>query len=266
MHATDLGVGADFVGQLFVHLIEKMPGANIQHRLNALWHRILAGYERHSTESRLDNSTLAMLKYGKPTSPKLKAHAAEVRGLIPIARDLVELLLDDADPIDHTVKMAMVSLSACYDCLSADHPSPNAFKDHSRRFASLFVALEQRTTTFGIRPKLHMFQELCEMTVGSRPAAHWTYRDEDFGGSLVALAKKRGGKQSLKRLAVGHFPNSWRGTRFRGCEQKQATPTPNAGIVEIIPYAGTCSGSSVLGPPFPGFGNIYHAFENMKQS
>ena len=68
--------------------------------------------------------------------------------------------------------------------------SPNAFKDHSRRFASLFVALEQRTTTFGIRPKLHMFQELCEMTVGSRPAAHWTYRDEDFGGSLVALAKE----------------------------------------------------------------------------
>jgi len=200
MHATDLGVGADFVGQLFVHLIEKMPGANIQHRLNALWHRILAGYERHVTESKLDNLTLAMLKYGKPTSPKLKAHAAEVRGLIPIARDLVELLLDDADPIDHTVKMAMVSLSACYDCLSADHPSPNAFKDHSRRFASLFVALEQRTTTFGIRPKLHMFQELCEMTVGSRPAAHWTYRDEDFGGSLVALAKRRGGRTIPKTI------------------------------------------------------------------
>ena len=134
------------------------------------------------------------------TFPKLKAHAAEVRNLIPIARDLAELMLGDADPMDHTVKQAMFELSSCYNCLSHEYTDAEDLKDHSRRFASLYVALEERSKVFGIRPKLHLFHELCEEIMDSKPAAHWTYRDEDFGGTIVALARSRGGQVNPKTV------------------------------------------------------------------
>jgi len=41
---------------------------------------------------------------------------------------------------------------------------------------------------------VHLLQELCEMQEQpSNPSLFWTYRDEDFGGTVVHISRTRGG-------------------------------------------------------------------------
>ena len=72
-----------------------------------------------------------------------------------------------------------------------------ALKENSRKFALLFVALEARSEppAWRVKPKLHLFQEMCE-TTDSCPSLCWGYRDEDFGGSLSQLSRRRGGSNN----------------------------------------------------------------------
>ena len=104
--------------------------------------------------------------------------------------------------MEHTIKLAMQNLAHCYQCLS--HTADDAasrLRDHSRLFASLVVALEQASPQeFRVKPKLHLFQELNEMQPGARPAKHWTYRDEDFGGSVAGLGRRLGGHKTPKSV------------------------------------------------------------------
>ena len=55
--------------------------------------------------------------------------------------------------------------------------------------------MEARSETllWGLKPKLHLFQELCE-NAQTNPSLSWTYSDEDFGGTLSALATRRWGQ------------------------------------------------------------------------
>ena len=171
LHAADLGVSADWVGQLFVSLLPNMLGGNLNERIRDLWSHIQEGYRRHPWDSKLDKLTPGMRSMNA-NAPKLKAHASEVRGLIPIALDLAEAHLDDADPLGNTAKQCMRELAACYANLSAGSSAAD-LANHSRRFATLYTTLEGRAPEWWVRPKLHMFQELCEMD-GTRPANHWT--------------------------------------------------------------------------------------------
>ena len=198
LHVVDLGIAADWVGQVFAYLTPRMPGGNKAERVQSLWRRVSALYNDYPTEARLGNLTEAMLS---PTarSAKLRAHGAECRALVPIAGHLVrELVADDAS-VDGTVRQTMASLEACYSCLSARADATN-LGVHCRRFCTLWVALERLDVGFHIKPKTHLFQELCEMQ-RTRPALHWTYRDEDFGGSLVSIGRRRGGHRSA--IAMG---------------------------------------------------------------
>ena len=174
-----------------------MTGTNKKLRIKDMWQRIQLGYAKHPTESKLDHLTEKMLSKDKP-SAKLKAHAAETRALIPIINDLVHSVLDGADPmsIDATVIHASHELGQCYACLSADYPHATREQDlatHCRKFCSLWVALEDNSDRFRVKPNMHLFQELCEFEIPGSPARTWTYRDEDFGGSMAQLGKRRGG-------------------------------------------------------------------------
>ena len=70
--------------------------------------------------------------------------------------------------------------------------SNDVFVEHSTKFAVHFTALARADDKiFRIKPKLHLFLELCAS--GGQPSKHWNYRDEDFGGSVAAFGKRRGG-------------------------------------------------------------------------
>ena len=113
---------------------------------------------------KLDDLTGSMLWAKRQRAPKLKATAAECRGLIPIAAHLAETLLTDPDSTGLAVKQATRELHACYQCL-APGPCSGSLADHSRRFCSIWVAVaDKQPDIFRVKPKMHLFQELCEMS------------------------------------------------------------------------------------------------------
>lgn len=207
LHVMDLGVCADWLGQLFRFLLPKFDGRNDKARIAGLWRRIQALYVVYPPFAKLDNLTLNMLSPNAPAA-KLRCYGSESRGLIPVAQHLAEEMLNPADPVEQTVRKATADLAGC--CRAASVGAPTA--DCSRRFATLWVALERHLPeTFRIKPKLHFMQELLEMEDG-RPMAHSTYREEEFGGSVAALGRRLGGHntaasvgtQTLLRFCARH--------------------------------------------------------------
>jgi len=211
LHTVDLGVAADFLGSIFKMLLPKMQGASDLLRCKELFLLMQTYYRANNVESRLDHLTPLMLCKPMQT-PKLRAKAAEARGLVPFARDTALLLLSDAVPTESTAKEAAICLASCYDALSHTTFLADDLKKHCRKFCLLTVALEAADEKlWRVKPKLHLFQELCEMQT-SCPADSWTYRDEDFGGTLAKISRRRGGNNSalgtgrsvLQKFAAKH--------------------------------------------------------------
>ena len=144
-----------------------------------------------------------MLGHSKPF-PKLKSYGAETRGLIPVMKDLVLELLHEADPVEQCVKQTSLHLATCYDCLSSSAPfAADRMAENCRRFCTLYVGLAARLPrVFHVKPKLHLFQELCEMELPGQPSTHWTYREEEFGGSIAQMGRRLGGAHTA--VSTGH--------------------------------------------------------------
>lgn len=205
MHTADLGVSSDFLGNLFLLVCKKMQGASMEVRVGRLFKEMSEWYNTVSATSRLDHLTLTMVRQpGK--KPKLRASAAETRALVPFGEVLAHRYLGDDDDEESTAKAAAIELSRCYAALSSGfRGGRDALARSSRRFALLSVALEKVAAKRGepklwtVKPKLHLFQEMCERGDG-RPSLSWTYRDEDFGGSVGQLAQRRGGAHTVATI------------------------------------------------------------------
>jgi hypothetical protein len=202
LHVMDLGVSCEFMGNVFTLLLKHYPGPNQKARAQELYKAMVEYYTRTGTDSRLDTLTLTMLqKTGAP--PKLRARGAEARGLINFTREQAEAYFDDNDPEEGAAKQAAIHLQACYQCLHGDGFNHDVLREHSRKFCIQFAALEATLGDGGaaarwrLKPKIHQMQELCEESCHN-PSQNWTYRDEDFGGSMAAFARVRGGKATAK--------------------------------------------------------------------
>ena len=86
--------------------------------------------------------------------------------------------------------------------VAASNPfHPAQLADASRRVCLLWAQLAQGAEREGlvdwrIKPKFHLFQELCEykaQAFGS-PELFWTYADESWCGFMAQSAKRRGGQ------------------------------------------------------------------------
>ena len=129
--------------------------------------------------------------------PKLRAKAAEARLLVPFLKEHTLLMLGDSE-MGSTVKAAAHELENCYSCLSRETFSSQTLKDASRRFCILYAALARVAVppAWRLKPKAHLFQGMNETCCGVCPSFTWTYRDEDFGGTMAALGRRRGGAGS----------------------------------------------------------------------
>jgi hypothetical protein len=221
LHAVDLGVLPDFLGNLFHYIVEhKLVGDNRKQKVGILYALIVEFYKSHpEVESRLDNLTPEMIR-SKAVAPKLRAKAAEARGLVEFAVGICKKFLDEEVPFEQALKMAAHHMALCYSCLTEKSIfSEDLLRENCRRFCLLYVALSDASENpiFRVKPKMHMFQELCEMGGASRPVLHWTYRDEDFGGFVAKLARRRGGKHSVaaqSRAILRRFAGKYRIPRF----------------------------------------------------
>ena len=122
----------------------------------------------------------------------LRASAAQVRALVPFAKELTAELFADGSPREEAMRVAAANLASCYEGLSSGGDG-DLMRRCSINFAAQWLALERAFDSgfFRVKPKLHLFLELC--SEGGRPATCWTYRHEDFGGSCARMSRRRGG-------------------------------------------------------------------------
>lgn len=199
LHCVDLGVAADFLGNLFRALLIHMPGNSMAERCQQLFREILAWYKAQKCVSRLDQLTLTMIQKQSSKPPKLRAKAAEARALIPFGLDAAERWLVEPTPVNQAIRVAAKSLAECYSHLAPEVYDPAKLRMACRTFCLQYSALEayhNHTCYWKIKPKFHLFQEMCEMS-RSCPSSSWTYRDEDFGGTVALYVKRRGGACSV---------------------------------------------------------------------
>jgi hypothetical protein len=112
---------------------------------------------------------------------------------------------------DLTIQALADSLADCYRF--AEKPGPELSRA-SRRFANAYSALEASelqknaaSAHWRIKPKLHLFQELCEFGKRS-PRLFWCYMDETFGNVCAKLAVRRGGADNPGKNVEGIL-NGW---------------------------------------------------------
>lgn len=197
LHCVDLGVAQDYLGNLFWAALPKLEGKNREQRIAALFIKMQEFYKRTKVSSKLDDLKETMLRKKPTSAPKLRSKAAEARFLIPFAKELAQDIFSGENTMDQAIKESAILLNSCYEMLSKSKYSHELLADSCKRFCVLYGALEACTPDpfWKVKPKFHLFQELCELE-NTCPSTCWTYRDEDFGGSIATAARSRGGRQS----------------------------------------------------------------------
>jgi len=191
LHTADQGISAVFLAGLFLYVLPKLPGQVNDEKYSYLYGLMQEYYEQHEIESRLDNLNRNMLgKKGK--TPKLRGKAAEIRALVPFGFELAAAYLSQDDPIEHGIINAAKELASCYNNLHKHEYNRSELAKSCKIFCIIMCELELRTNVFKVIPKQHLFQELCEIC-NINPSLTWCYRDEEFGGSLAAISRVRGG-------------------------------------------------------------------------
>ena len=178
----------------------RLKQRTISDACKALFLKMKAFYAETAAHSQLKTLTPAMLM--KKNHAKLRAKAGEARCLIGFPLYLCrEFQMETSE--EKAAYHAAVALAGCYACLAHDSFDHEKMKLQAKEFALQYTALHETAVAFGrhrwaLKPKFHLFLELCLQS--SSPALTWTYRDEDFGGSMSAVASRRGGKNSPKAI------------------------------------------------------------------
>ena len=206
LHAADQGATADFIGNVYHHVCEnRMDGPTIDDRYSALFLLLQEFYEDEGVLDRMGNLKPTFVE--KRQGMKLRASGAECRALVPFVLRLARELFDRTDPVENAMYWASFHLCRVYGALSASTPNAQAeMRDAGIQFATQYVALhdhlnDEDDRLWRIKPKMHWFMHLCDGT--SKPSMNWLYRDEDFGGSVAAAARKRGGLHSPAATSQG---------------------------------------------------------------
>ena len=213
LHVADQGIAADLLGNFLVVIQTQFPGRSLAERVRGVSQRLQTWYHDHGIADRFD-VLLPSMFMGSKNGYKLRGSAAKIRAMIPFAWTLAQELLADADPVENTVKQCACQLWDIYQSLSEESIlHADVSRVASTKFALLYVALNERfhevnDKMWRLKPKLHLFLHICSDS--SQPSRHWNYRDEDYGGMVSRLAKRRGGllspcalsRQVLNRFAI----------------------------------------------------------------
>ena len=205
LHVVDQGISPVYLGGLF-HMVlhNRAYGANIDARLGRLWAEIQDYYNRSNTADRLNNLTLTMIK-PKKGSIEMSGSGAKIRALIPFADEMVNSWVDPLSPEVFVAKAGMMHLSRCYFFLNGSlQPQVDSLLDNALAIhSSLLTFHTMNKVRWQLRPKLHMFMEMC--FEGGTPSSSWNYREESFGGSVSRQSHRRGGLASPLAMSRSTF-------------------------------------------------------------
>ena len=193
LHCVDQGIGADFLGNLFVMVMKKFPGSK-EAQATKMWEHIQKICDQRGIQDRMQSFRWNNVQAKTKKPPKLRGcNAATVRALIPFGHLIAQEFLSDEVPCESAAKCAAHHLLMCYQSLSKTSVFAHETLLHSSiAFALQFSTLSDITpgALWRVKPKMHRFLELC--MDDCHPNLFWTYRDEDFGGSLGHQSKMKG--------------------------------------------------------------------------
>ena len=182
------------MGNFLKVLLTTAPGANQKQRRARLWRRIQTWYRRNEVKDKLVGLRAAGVQT-QAMAPKLKSSAAACRALIPFAAEAAEASPDPANAQHAAIQHCANALHECYKCLSKVHTEWRVvLPRESKQFCLHYKALRLQAShnDWRVKPKMHQFVEMCRCS--SKPNMSWTYRDEDYGGSVAQLCRIKGGK------------------------------------------------------------------------
>ncbi len=206
LHCVDLGIALDAIGNLFWILVHEkigfLTGSTIEARVVSLWNRVNTLYKQHKTPCRLQQLTREMIKRKKTANshPKLKAKGGECRQLVPIVLQIAE---DYAAAYPSAYANTMASLfRRLLDFqlgMGIDDFKPEVLATACRECLLLWKALG-----WHMKPKIHLWQELCEHQVFllGDLSRYWNYADESFVGYVSVIASSRGGGRAAATMAL----------------------------------------------------------------
>ena len=204
LHCADLGVSADYLGNLFWSVLPKLPGRSRKEQVSVLWIEVQHFYTTYKVCDKLQHTLVeTMIRKDQSSPPKLRGKAAEIRALVPFGVQLAEKYLSDANEVEAAAKAGIRHLHQCYQALSSDSAfGADVLQSQAIAFAWQYTALSKfhDGVLWRLKPKLHLFLELA--AEHGRPALCWTYRDEDFGGSVSQAARRRGGPLTPKSFSA----------------------------------------------------------------
>ena len=203
LHVADQGISAVYLGGLFHMLLsDRALGANEDARCRVLWEEIQAFYLQHQTADRLFNLTKTMVKPRKG-SIELAGSGAQIRALIPFGLQVVEAWPAEVSAEKYAARACMRHLAECYSFLAtALQARDDTLLDHALAFHTTLRTLHDVSAKrWQLRPKLHMFMELC--FEGGSPSCSWNYREESFGGSVSRQSHRYGGVATPLAMSKG---------------------------------------------------------------
>ena len=212
LHVADQGVAADFIGNALWVLQARCPGRSLANRVAVLSTRLQQYYEQNNIAERVD--VLLPSLFSQPRQGfKLRASAAKTRAMVPFIDVCCRELLADGNDVEQTVTAAAACLRQVYATLAEDSfLYADVARSQSINFALLWLALHDVQNhdddrCWRLKPKLHLFLHIC--SDGSRPARHWNYRDEDYGGAVARAARRRGGVLSAPAVSKTVLERFW---------------------------------------------------------
>ena len=91
LHCADLGVSADYLGNLFWSVLPKLPGRSRKEQVSVLWIEVQHFYTTYKVCDKLQHTLVeTMIRKDQSSPPKLRGKAAEIRALVPFGVQLAE--------------------------------------------------------------------------------------------------------------------------------------------------------------------------------
>ena len=164
LHCADLGVAADYLGNLFWSVLPKLPGRSRKERVSALWGEVQGFYKTYNVCDKLSNLVETMIRKDQSSPPKLRGKAAEVRALVPFGEQLADKYLSGANEVKAAAKAGIRHLHQCYQSLSSDSAfGADVLQSEAIAFAWQYTALSKfhDGVLWRLKPKLHLFFGTC---------------------------------------------------------------------------------------------------------
>ena len=199
LHLLDLGTSQAFAGSIVKELLYYDMTDSVETNLGRFWERVWNEYNSTGATCRISNLTLGMVvNTGSPHAdyPHLRLKAAETRHFIPVLSKICQGFLGSKQ--QRVRAEAAQALTQFYEQLEYCDYVPTTAQhlmleklwwNFLRKYQWLSeIASKKSLKLYDATPKFHYSSHLTAQSFYLNPRKTWTYKNEDFVGTVAAVA------------------------------------------------------------------------------